>query len=44
MGSAPIKEEAVKTDDATNTPTPQSVGVGVSTRRASYVTVSQGTV
>lgn len=46
MGGAEVKEEGVESEDgvgnpAGNTPTPPNAGVGVSTRRTSYVMVSE---
>ena len=47
MGGTEIKEEGVETEDGAgnptgNTPIPHSTGVGVSTRRTTYVMVSEG--
>lgn len=48
VGAADVKEEGVETEDgagnpAGNTPTPHNTGVGVSTRRTTYVMVSERT-
>lgn len=46
MGGAEVKDEGVESEDgagnpAGNTPVPHSTGVGVSTRRTTYVMVSE---
>lgn len=46
MGGADVKEEGVETEEgagnpAGNTPAPHNTGVGVSTRRTTYVVVSE---
>lgn len=47
MGATDLKEEGVEAEDGAgnptgNTPTPHNTGVGVSTRRTTYVMVREG--
>lgn len=42
VGAAEVKEDSVETEDGSgNTPIPHNTGVGVNTRRTTYVMVSE---